>query len=130
VMDDLISTDAFSIKRNNILNKLSIKSRHDSEALCPINLIFISQNLKSIPSIIRRQGDVFVLLKNANKQIIIDAIADEVGSHFSKEELLKYYNYTSSIPYGALIVSIHKKEKKENRLKMGWTESFNYIPEN
>lgn len=122
VMDDLISTDAFSVKRNNILNKLSIKSRHDSDKLAPINLIFISQNLKSIPSIIRRQTDVFVLLKNANKEIIIDAISAEVGSHFSKEVLLKHYEHTSKIPYGALIVSIHKKEKDENRLRLGWTQ--------
>lgn len=122
VMDDLISTDAFSSKKNNILNKLSIKSRHDSDKLAPLNLIFISQNLKSIPPIIRRQTDIFVLLKNANKQIVIDAIADEVGSHFSKDVLLKHYEYTSEIPYGALIVSIHKKEEPENRLKLGWTE--------
>jgi hypothetical protein len=126
VLDDLISTDAFSIKRNNILNKLSIKSRHDSDKLAPLNLIFISQNLKSIPSIIRRQADVFVLLKNANKEIIIDAISAEVGSHFNKENLLKYYEYTSKIPYGSLIISIHKQEKPENRLRLGWTESFNY----
>jgi hypothetical protein len=130
VLDDLISTDAFSIKRNNILNKLSIKSRHDSDALAPLNLIFISQNLKSIPSIIRRQSDVFVLLKNANKEIIIDAISQEVGSHFSKEELLKHYEYTSKIPYGALIVSIHKKELDENRLRLGWTDRLVYEKDN
>ena len=27
------------------------------------------------------------------------------------------------IPYGSLILSIHKKEKPENRIRMGWNQS-------
>ena len=86
-----------------------------------LNLIFISQSFKAIPAIIRRQTDVFVLLKNSNKEYIIDSISEEVGSYFSKKELLEHYNEVSKIPYGALILSIHKKEKDENRIRLGWT---------
>jgi len=120
VLDDLISTDAFSTKKNNFINKLCVKSRHDSDELCPINLFIISQNLKSIPPLIRRQSDIFVLLKNSNKEAIVDAISAEIGSHFTKEQVLKAYEYTSEIPYGALILDIHKATKDTHRAKLNW----------
>jgi len=121
ILDDMIGSDGYGNKRGNFLNRLAIKSRHESDELVGLNLIFISQSFKSIPAIIRKQTDVFVLLKNSNKEYIIDAIAEEVGSHFNKQELLEHYNAVSKIPYGALILSIHKKEKDENRVRLGWT---------
>ena len=121
VLDDMIGGDAFSnSKRSNFFNKLSVKSRHESDKLVGINLFYITQNLKSIPAIIRRQTDIFVLLKSANREYIIDNIATEIGSHFSKEEVAEYYDQIMKIPYGSLILSIHKQEKDENRVRMGW----------
>lgn len=120
VLDDLISTDAFSTKKNNFINKLCVKSRHDSDELCPINLFIISQNLKSIPPLIRRQSDIFVLLKNSNKEMIVDAISTEIGSHFTKEQVLKAYEYTSQIQYGSLILDIHKSTQDTHRAKLNW----------
>ena len=121
VLDDMIGSDGYNNKRGNFLNRLAIKSRHESDELVGLNLIFISQSFKSIPAIIRKQTDVFVLLKNSNKEYINDAISEEVGSYFSKQELLEHYNQVSKIPYGALILSIHKKEQDENRIRLGWT---------
>ena len=51
-------------------------------------------------------------IKSASRPYIIDAISEEVGSHFSKEEIMVYYNEIMKIPYGSLILSIHKKEKE------------------
>ena len=63
VVDDLIQTDVFSNnKKGNFFNKISIKSRHDSPDLCPINLIYITQNFKSIPSVIRKNVDIFIFI--------------------------------------------------------------------
>lgn len=121
VLDDMIGSDGYSNKRGNFLNRLAIKSRHESDELVGLNLIFISQSFKAIPAIIRRQTDVFVLLKNSNKEYIIDSISEEVGSFFSKKELLEHYNDVTKIPYGALILSIHKKEQEQNRIRLGWT---------
>jgi hypothetical protein len=121
VLDDMISTDAFGIKKKNFFNKICVKSRHDSEELCPINLFFITQSFKAVPALIRKQTDVFVLLKSASRSYIIDAISEEVGSHFSKEEIQKYYDAIMDIPYGSLILSIHKKEDEKNRIRMGWS---------
>lgn len=120
-LDDMIGSDGYGNKRGNFLNRLAIKSRHESDELVGLNLIFITQSFKAIPAIIRRQTDVFVLLKSANKDYIVDAISEEVGSHFSKHELLEHYNAVSKIPYGALILSIHKKETDDNRVRFGWT---------
>jgi len=121
ILDDMIGSDGFSsMKRGNFLNRLAVKSRHESDELVGMNLFFITQSFKSIPAIIRRQTDLFVLLKSASRTQILDAISEEVGSHFSKEELSSYYDDIMKIPYGSLILSIHKKEKDENRVRIGW----------
>jgi len=122
VIDDLIGSDAFSsVKRGNFLNRLAVKSRHESDELVGMNLFFITQSFKAIPAVIRKQTDIFVLLKSASRNYIIDAIGEEVGSHFSKEEIAIYYDEIMKIDYGSLILSIHKKEQPENRVRMGWT---------
>jgi len=123
VLDDLIGSDGFSTnKRGNFLNRLAVKSRHESEDLVGLNLFFITQSFKAIPAVIRKQTDIFVLLKSASRNYIIDAIAEEVGSHFSKEEIAEYYDKIMKIEYGSLILSIHKKELPENRVRMGWSQ--------
>lgn len=129
VLDDMIGGDAFSNnKKSNFFNKLSVKSRHESDKLVGINLFYITQNLKSIPAIIRRQTDIFVLLKSANREYIIDNISTEIGSHFSKEEVAKYYDEIMKIPYGSLILSIHKQEKDKNRVRSGWDKIIERDP--
>jgi hypothetical protein len=120
VLDDMIAGEAFGNKKSNFFNRLSVKSRHESDKLVGINLFYITQNLKSIPAIIRKQTDIFVLLKSANREYIIDNISTEIGSHFSKEEVAKYYDEVMKIPYGSLILSIHKQEDDKNRVRMGW----------
>jgi len=123
VLDDLIGSDGFSVnKRGNFLNRLAVKSRHESEDLVGLNLFFITQSFKAIPAVIRKQTDIFVLLKSASRNYIIDAIAEEVGSHFSKEEIAEYYDKIMKIEYGSLILSIHKKELPQNRVRMGWSQ--------
>ena len=121
ILDDLIGSETFSNNRKgNWANNISIKSRHDSPQLVPINLIYITQDFKKIPSVIRKQVDYFILTKNSNRVAIVEAISNEVGSIFSKEELENVYDQIMHIPYGNLIISIHKNEKSENRLRLGW----------
>ncbi len=129
ILDDMISTDAYGNKKNNFLNKLAVKSRHESEHLCGLNLFFIAQNFRSIPALVRKQVDIFVLLKSASRSYIIDAISDEVGSHFSKRELEKYYDEIMSIDYASLILSIHKKEQEQTRVRVGWDKAVIRSPE-
>ena len=122
VVDDLIQTDVFSNnKKGNFFNKISIKSRHDSPDLCPINLIYITQNFKSIPSVIRKNVDIFILLKNSNRDAILESLSNEISSHFSKEELIQYYDEIMKVQYASLILSIHKAEREDRRVRVGWT---------
>jgi len=122
VVDDLIQTEVFSNnKKGNFFNKISIKSRHDSPDLCPINLIYITQNFKSIPSVIRKQLDLFILLKNSNREAILESLSNEISSHFSKEELIQYYDEIMKVQYASLILSIHKAEREDRRVRVGWT---------
>lgn len=127
VFDDMIGTDGYGANRRNFINKLAIKSRHESEELVGLNLFFIAQSFKAIPPVIRKQTDIFVLLKSASRNYIIDAIAEEVGSHFSKNQIEKYYDEIMKIPYGALILSIHKKEQETHRVRMGWNNIIERI---
>ena len=120
VLDDMIGSDGYGNNRKNFINRLAIKSRHESDELVGLNLIFIAQSFKAIPPVIRKQTDIFVLLKSASRNYIIDAIAEEVGSHFNKVEIEGYYDEIMKIPYGALILSIHKKEQDTHRVRLGW----------
>ena len=128
VLDDLISTSAFSNSKNNFFNRLSVKSRHISDKLVGINLIYISQNYKSIPAIVRKQSDIFVLLKSANREYIVDNIATELGAYFTKEEILEYYDKVMNIEYGSLILSVHKQEQAGNRIRVGWDKVIERDP--
>ena len=67
ILDDLISNPIFSNKKNNFVNWWCIRHRHISEKTVPVNLIFISQNLRSIGPVIRKQTDLWVIFANANK---------------------------------------------------------------
>jgi hypothetical protein len=49
-------------------------------------------------------------------------IETEVGSIFSKQELEEVYDGIMHIPYASLIISIHKNEKPEKRLRLGWSQ--------
>jgi hypothetical protein len=128
VLDDMIGSDGYGNNRKNFINRLAIKSRHESEELVGLNLIFIAQSFKAIPAVIRKQTDIFVLLKSASRNYIIDAIAEEVGSHFNKVEIEGYYDEIMKIPYGALILSIHKKEQDTHRVRLGWDKIIERDP--
>ena len=60
------------------------------------------------------------MLKNANREYILDAISNEISSHFTKEDLMIVYDQVMKLKFGSLLLSIHKKELKENRIRIGW----------
>lgn len=124
IFDDMLSTDGYGSNKKNFINRLAIKSRHESNELVGLNLIFITQSFKQVPAVVRRQADLFVLLKSANRNYIIDAIADEISGHFTKQEIEEYYDNIMSIPWGSLILSVHKNEDEKNRVRLGWTQSI------
>lgn len=119
VMDDLLGNPlVFGYRKDNFVNNIIIKHRHSARELVPINMILISQNFKSVSTIVRKNIDIFVLLKNANKQKLIENIANEVGGIIGAKDVEKLYDYAMTFPYGSLIINTHPKEKI--RFRRGW----------
>ena len=123
VMDDLLGNPlVFGYRKDNFVNNIIIKHRHSARELVPINMILISQNFKSVSTIVRKNIDIFVLLKNANKQKLIENISNEVGGIISAKDVEKLYDYAMTFPYGSLIINTHPKEKI--RFRMGWSKEL------
>lgn len=123
VMDDLLGNPlVFGYRKDNFVNNIIIKHRHSARELVPINLILISQNFKSVSTIVRKNIDIFVLLKNANKQKLLENISNEVGGIVGIETLTKLYDYATSFEYGSLIINTHPKEKI--RFRRGWEKEL------
>lgn len=123
IFDDLLGNPLiFSYRKDNFINNTIIKHRHDAEDLVPVNIILISQNFKSVSTIVRKNIDIFVLLKNANKQKLLENISNEVGGVVGMKDLERLYDYAMKIEYGALIVNTHPADKIKFRL--GWDKEL------
>jgi hypothetical protein len=119
IFDDLLNNPlVFGYKRSNFINQTIILHRHDSPDRVPINMLLISQSFKSVPTLVRKQIDYFVMLKNANRTKLLQNIEDEVGGIVSMKDLEKLYDHSMKEEYGALIVSIHPADKI--RFRLSW----------
>ena len=115
ILDDMIgSNDAF--KRGNCaISNLTIKHRH-----LGVNLIYTTQNPKSIPNIIRNNIDLWVLYRFANLKMISEKVYEEVSNLLTEEQFLELYQYATNEPHNALVVDTHPLTKKENRFKLNF----------
>jgi hypothetical protein len=117
VFDDLLNNPlVFGYKRANFINQTIILHRHDSADRVPINMLLISQSFKSVPTLVRKQIDYFVMLRNANKKKLLENITEEVGGIISLDNLIKLYDHAMKEEYGALIVGIHPADPIHFRL--------------
>ena len=117
VFDDLLNNPlVFGYKRANFINQTIILHRHDSADRVPINMLLISQSFKSVPTLVRKQIDYFVMLRNANKKKLLENITEEVGGIISLDNLIKLYDHAMKEDYGALIVGIHPADPINFRL--------------
>ena len=82
----------------------------------------ISQNLRSIGPVIRKQTDLWVIFKNPNKNKLIEQIYEEIGgAGVSIEQFNKYFDYICEQPYGSLIISCIKDDIK---VRLGWDKEL------
>ncbi len=70
-----------SFHKCGLTSNITIKHRH-----LGVNLVFTSQNPKSIPNIIRNNIDVYVLYKFANLKMVIDKIFEEVSGLLTEQQ--------------------------------------------
>jgi hypothetical protein len=62
------------------------------------------------------------LLKNANKQKLIEAISNEVGGIIGAKDVEKLYDYAMTFPFGSLVINTHPKENI--KFRMGWSKQL------
>ena len=117
ILDDLIG-DNKVFKQQSLINNITIKHRH-----LGVNLVFTSQNPKSIPNIIRNNIDVYVLYKFANVKMVIDKIFEEVSGLLTESQFEEIYKHATSEPYNALVIDNHPKTERDKRFK----KNFNVV---
>lgn len=116
ILDDcLANREAFSAKKANTLTRSILNSRHIG-----VNVLIASQNLKSIPKIIRNNVDIWVLFKCKNEKVLMDDLYPEISSLYTPEEFLTYYNYATSASDHDALVYDGKEKAKEDRMKLNF----------
>jgi hypothetical protein len=122
ILDDMIGNNECFKRGNCAISNLTIKHRH-----LGINLIYTTQNPKSIPNIIRNNIDLWVLYRFANKNMVLDKLYEEVSSLVVEDDFSKLYDHATKEPYNALVVDTHPITKNENRFKRNFDTilSFN-----
>ena len=109
-------------KRGNCaISNLTIKHRH-----LGINLLYTSQNPKSIPNIIRNNIDLWILYRFANKNMILEKLYEEVSSLVVEKEFECLYDYATKEPHNALVVDTHPLTKNEDRFKLNFDISLRF----
>jgi hypothetical protein len=112
ILDDLIGSNDCFKRGNCTISNLTIKHRH-----LGINMIFTSQNPKSIPNIIRNNVDIFCLYKFANTKMVLEKLYDEVSSFLTEEEFEAVYKYATLEPHNCLYIDTHPTTHKDKRLR-------------
>ena len=112
VLDDLIGNNDCFKKGNCTISNITIKHRH-----LGINIIFTSQNPKSIANIIRSNCDVFCLYKFANIKMVLEKLYEEVSSFLTEQEFEAVYKHAVEEPHDCLYIDTHPNTPKNRRLR-------------
>lgn len=118
IFDDLIGTGTFTKKAKSLVANLTIKHRH-----LRTNLVFTTQNYKSIPPIIRFNMDILVLFKTGS-DTELSKIFEDVSGYINKEQFLQLYEYGTADKNDALIVINNSMEGKGTRYFMNWDKEL------
>ena len=110
-LDDLIG-DNKVFKRESLINNITIKHRH-----LGVNLVFTSQNPRSIPNIIRNNIDIYVLYKFANVKMVLEKIYEEVSNLLTETQFEELFRHATSEPYNELVIDNHPKTERDKRFK-------------
>jgi hypothetical protein len=117
ILDDLIG-DNKVFKRQSLINNITIKHRH-----LGVNLVFTSQNPKSIPNIIRNNIDVYVLYKFANVKMVLEKLYEEVSNLLTEKQFEDLYKHATNEAHDALVIDTHPKTERDKRFK----KNFNVV---
>ncbi len=109
ILDDLIG-DNKVFKRQSLINNITIQHRH-----LGVNLVFTSQNPKSIPNIIRNNIDVYVLYKFAKVKMVLEKLYEEVSNLLIEKQIEDLYKHATNEAHDAQVIDTHPKTKRDKR---------------
>jgi hypothetical protein len=112
ILDDMIGNNACFKRGNCLISNLTIKHRH-----LGINLIYTTQNPKSIPNIIRANIDLWVLYKFSNVNIILNKCYEEVSSLINEDNFINLYLHATEQPYNSFVIDTHPLTENSKRFK-------------
>ena len=115
ILDDLIGDNTCFKRGNCLIANLTIKHRH-----LGINIIYTTQNPKSINNIIRNNVDVWVLYKFSNASMVLEKIYPEVSSFITEDEFEQAYLHAVDEPHNALVVDTHPETSRDKRLRKNY----------
>lgn len=120
LFDDLIGTGAFSRKMKSLISNLTIKHRH-----LQTNLIFTTQNYKSIPAILRVNMDILVLFKTGS-DTELSKIFEDVSGYIKYDQFLQLYEYATQGKNDALIIINNTMSKNGTSYYMNWDKELSF----
>lgn len=110
ILDDCLSSDAFSTKKGNTLLKSVLNGRHYG-----INIFIAAQNLKSVNKAIRGNTELFMLFKFCSQKIVLDDLYPEISALVTQEQFLELYSYATKDDHDCLVID--KKAEKGKKFK-------------
>ncbi len=121
VFDDLVG-DAHAFKKgHSAINNLCIKHRH-----LRCNLLFITQYIKAIPPVLRRNLDIFVIFKFAYVQSVVQQIYPEISGVIKEEDFKMVFEYATINKHDALIID----QTSKHIFKSNWDTALILINHN
>lgn len=118
IFDDLIGTGAFSRKMKSVISNLTIKHRH-----LMTNLIFTTQNYKSIPAILRVNMDILVLFKTGSDAELMK-IYEDISGYIKYDQFIQLYEHATQDKNDALIVINNSMSKNGTSYYMNWDKEL------
>jgi hypothetical protein len=115
ICDDCQGTNMYSNARNDLMNHISIKSRH-----IPVTVAFMVQSWHGLPRVIRLNATQFIIFKTGDKKQL-HQIYEHFGTTLDEPTFNKVYEYAVSKPHGFLYIDTEPKEE-HMRFRSGFNE--------
>ena len=99
ILDDLMSSSAFSRKTQNLLTYYLIRNRHHF-----ISFFILVQHLRAVPPSIVNNCNVYFIGKFASHKYLLDQLYEMVSNVLTEDQFSDLYSHAIKDKYGALII--------------------------
>lgn len=107
VLDDLMSSSAFSRKAESLLTYFLIRNRHKF-----ISFFILVQHIKALSPAIRNNCNWFFIGKFCSHKYITDTLYEEVSNVLTESQFSDLYLHSTAEKYGGLVIDNTGDEKR------------------